>query len=137
MREILITLAKKKSTMELSWIPTETMASEGADPLTRNWVTQFEDLFSLSKWGARHLKKLVKLDGKDLVDLFASVVDNPYRTRYCHIAWDTDDRLALGCDAFAYLEALRSRGVEQTLYAYGVRFPVISFLFLLPFLGRS
>ena len=115
--KLLKILEAKMTTMELKWISTKKMAEHGADPLTRNFESAFEDPKSLSEIGLKKLKKMVNL-GPETVDLFASSVDNPLQGRYAHISWDLGDKQALGCDCFEYLDTVRLQELRQTLYAY-------------------
>ena len=117
LRQIFAVLARKGSMLELIWIPTAEMAEVGADNLTRDYISAFRDLKSLSVHGADRLLRFVQL-GEEAIDLFASAADNPFGLKYCHTAWDVDDKLAMGCDAFEFLETICQDSLEMTVYAY-------------------
>ena len=111
-------LREKKSAVQLEWICTAVMKAEGADGLSRNFMEEFRDDKSLSPRGVDRLLVRSGLRKEVTVDLFASKADNVLSTSYCHICWDRDDPLALGLDAFAYLEDLFGKKIEFHIYAY-------------------
>ena len=118
LKEIFQALAKKKSALNLLWIPTKIMADSGADPLTRNFKKEFEDSKALSEFGGKRLRRYLGSKVENIIDLFASAVDNPLQANYCHVFHDRDDHLALGVDAFEYLDRLGTAEVGFWLYAY-------------------
>ena len=123
-KQILLILKRKKSNLKLFWVPTETMLSDGADTLSRKFAEKFADEKSLSEHGKKKLLNLSGLSPSLTIDLFASATDNPLKTRYAHVNWDIDDNLALGKDAFQYLEENFGKKIDFHLYAYPP-FPLI------------
>ena len=123
-REIFRILKAKKSTLKLFWVSTETMLTDGADTLSRNFAEKFSDEKSISEFGKKKLLKLSGLEPSLTIDLFASATDNPLNTKYAHINWDIDDKNALGKDAFQFLEENFGKTINFHLYAYPP-FPLI------------
>ena len=118
LREIFEILRERKSVLELSWISTEVMATDGADALSRNFVEKFSDEKSLSPNGKNKVLRLSGLDVSKGIDVFASGVDNPFEMRYCHVNWDVECKLALKMDGFQYLKENFGKKLNLHLFCY-------------------
>ena len=118
LREIFKILRERKSVLELSWISTSVMASDGADALSRNFVEKFADEKSLSPLGKNKLLRLSGLDVSKGVDVFASGVDNPFEMRYCHVNWDLECKLAMKKDGFQFLNENFGKKLNLHLFCY-------------------
>ena len=118
LKQIYASLAQKNQMLSLVWIPTTQMAAMGADGLTRDHKTAFQDQKALSSYGGRKLRGILGSKAENCIDLFSSSVDNPLEVDYCHVNHDVNDPKALGLDAFEYLEKSLGKPVGKWLYIY-------------------
>ena len=86
--EIFEEMARGKKIVTLYWIPTKTMAEQGADSISRQNYQEFADSFGLSEYGVEFVKQHY---GKIYVDTYASIIDNPFKTSYCSTLENRND----------------------------------------------
>ena len=86
--------------VRLYWIPTARMTSEGADKISRENYSEFADSVGLSPLGVQHIRQMY---GDIQVDLYASIVDNPFEGKYCSILENREDTNNLRVNAAEFL----------------------------------
>ena len=105
--EIFEEMARGKKLVSLYWIPTKTMAEQGADAISRQNYQEFADSFGLSEFGVDYIKQEY---GKIHVDTYASCVDNPFNTSYCSTLENRNDEKNLRQNAAEFFLGNKLRG---------------------------
>ena len=88
LKEIFEEMARGQKKVALYWIPTKTMAEQGADSISRQNYQEFADTFGLSEYGVSYV---LQEYGRIKVDLYASIIDNPFKTLYCSTLENRND----------------------------------------------
>lgn len=98
--EIFTEMARGQKLVSLYWIDTKTMAEQGADAISRQNYQEFAASFGLSEQGVDYV---LQQYGRIKVDLYASVVDNPFKTLYCSTLENRNDRQNLRQNAAEFM----------------------------------
>ena len=93
--------------VRLYWIPTLRMNKEGADKISRQNYMEFADSVGLSQMGVQHIRQMY---GEIKVDLYASIVDNPFGGLYCSALENREDEKNLRVNAAEFLLSNDLRG---------------------------
>ena len=105
--EIYEEMARGQKLVSLYWIPTKTMAEQGADSISRQNYQEFADTCGVSEYGVSYV---LQQYGKIKVDLYASIVDNPFKTLYCSTLENRDDAKNLCQNAAEFILGNKLRG---------------------------
>ena len=91
----------KNINLKLVWIPTDEMARIGTDGLSRNDFSVIRDTHGLSQSG---VSRFIEIYGRPpAVDVFSSIVNNPFNTNYASRHQAPDDTNYLGMEGLNFI----------------------------------